>query len=160
MCDYKPSWRETDLIRVDEIIDKYINNEGILIQLLLDLQSEFNWIPEEVISRVSERLGIPRSQIYRIASFYKAMSLSPVGRHVIQVCMGTACKVRGAQKILDLTESKLRIKEGETTPDTTFSLKKVNCLGCCALGPVIVVDEDYHGNVASEAVTEILLQYD
>jgi len=144
---------------VDEIINNYIDKEGILIQLLLDLQSEFNWIPEEAISRLSDRLRIPRSQIYRIASFYKAMSLYPVGKHVIQVCMGTACKVRGAQKILDLTESKLKIKEGETTSDIIFSLRRVNCLGCCAIGPVIVVDKDYHGNVASEAVTEILMQY-
>src|SRR5512136_2907406 len=151
---------EVDLNKVDGIIDNYIDKEGILIQLLLDLQSEFNWIPKEVISRVSERLGIPLSQIYRIASFYKAMSLSPVGKHVIQVCMGTACKVRGAQKILDLTESKLKISVGETTPDIIFSLRRVNCLGCCAMGPVIVVDKDYHGNVASEAVTEILMQYD
>jgi NADH-quinone oxidoreductase subunit E len=142
--------------RIDKIIAKYNGQEGILIQLLLDLQSEFNWIPQEAIARISERMRVPKSHIYRIASFYKAMSLCPVGKHVIQVCMGTACQVRGAQKILDLTESKLRIRQGETTPDMAFSLRRVNCLGCCAMGPLIVVDDDYHGNVTSEGVEELL----
>ena len=152
--------KEPDLNKVDEIINNYIDEEGILIQLLLDLQSEFNWISKEAISRVSERLRIPQSQIYRIASFYKAMSLHPMGKHIIQVCMGTACKVRGAQKILDLTESKVKIREDKTALDIVFSLKKVNCLGCCAMGPVIVVDKDYYGNVSSEEVNEILMEYD
>lgn len=152
--------RETDLKRMDEIIDKYKGREGFLIQLLLDLQSEFNWIPKSALSRVSERLRIPKSQIYRIASFYKAMSLDPVGKHTIHICMGTACQVRGAQKILDRVESKLKVKQGETTPDMAYTLKRVNCLGCCAIGPVIVVDEDYHGNVTSEGVNEMLEKYD
>ncbi len=152
--------RETDLKRMDEIIDKYKGQEGFLIQLLLDLQNEFNWIPKDALSRVSERLRIPKSHIYRIASFYKAMSLCPVGKHTVHICMGTACQVRGAQKILDRVESKLKVKQGETTPDMAYTLKRVNCLGCCAIGPVIVVDEDYHGNVASEEVDEMMEKYD
>ncbi|MCJ7446031.1 MAG: NAD(P)H-dependent oxidoreductase subunit E [Methanotrichaceae archaeon] len=153
MCDI-------DLRKVDEIIDKYQDQDGVLIQLLLDLQSEFNWIPKEAIARVSDRLRIPRSQIFRIASFYKAMSLSPVGKNVVQVCMGTACKVRGAQKILDLIESRLKISQGETTPDMIFSLRRVNCLGCCAMGPVIIINEDYHGCAATEEVDKIFKKYD
>ena len=145
--------------RVDEIIEGYKGEEGVLIQLLLDIQSEFNWIPQEVIARISERLRIPKSQIYRIASFYKAMNLNPVGRHVIQVCLGTACQVRGAPKILDRVEENLKIKEGETTPDMRFSLRRVNCLGCCAMGPVVVVDRDYHGKVTPAMVEEILEKY-
>jgi len=145
--------------RVDEIIEGYKGKEGVLIQLLLDIQSEFNWIPREVIARISERLRIPKSQIYRIASFYKAMNLNPVGRHVIQVCLGTACQVRGAPKILDRVEENLKIKEGETTPDMRFSLRRVNCLGCCAMGPVVVVDRDYHGKVTPAMVEEILEKY-
>jgi NADH-quinone oxidoreductase subunit E len=152
--------RDTDLKKMDEIIDKYKGQEGFLIQLLLDLQSEFNWIPKDALSLVSERLRIPRSHIYRIASFYKAMSLCPVGKHTIHICMGTACQVRGAQKVLDQVESKLKVKQGETTPDMAYTLKRVNCLGCCAIGPVIVVDEDYHGNVASEGVDKMLEKYD
>ncbi|HOT07181.1 MAG: NADH dehydrogenase subunit E [Methanosaeta sp. PtaB.Bin039] len=149
-----------DREKVLEIIEGYRGQDGILIQLLLDLQAEFNWIPREAISIVSEQLRVPKSQIYRIASFYKAMSLCPVGRHSIQVCMGTACQVRGAQKVLDLTGSRLMIKPGETTHDMSFSLRRVNCLGCCAMGPVIVVDKDYHGNVTAEGVDRIIERYD
>jgi NADH-quinone oxidoreductase subunit E len=145
--------------RVDEIIERYKGEEGVLIQLLLDIQSEFNWIPHGVIARISETMQIPTSQIYRIASFYNAMSLNPVGRHIVQVCMGTACQVRGAPKILDRLEANLKIKEGGTTPDMRFSLKRVNCLGCCAMGPVIEVDGAYHGKVTSAMVQEILEKY-
>lgn len=150
---------ETDLERVDEIIERYKGEEGVLIQLLLDIQSEFNWIPREVIARISERMRIPKSQIYRIASFYKAMSLNPVGRHILQVCLGTACQVRGAPKILDRVEENLKIKEGATTSDMRFSLRRVNCLGCCAMGPVVVVDGDYHGKITAAQVEEILEKY-
>ncbi len=148
-----------DLNRVDEIIDRYSGEEGVLIQLLLDLQSEFNWIPREAIARISERLHVPKSQIYRIASFYKAMSLIPIGRHVIQVCLGTACQVRGAPRIMSRIKESLGIEEGETTPDMRFTLRRVNCLGCCAMGPVVVVDGEYHGKVTPSDVKEILERY-
>lgn len=151
---------EIDLKRVDEIIDRYKGEEGVLIQLLLDIQNEFNWISPEAIARISEQMRIPKSQIYRIASFYKAMSLKPVGRHIIHVCLGTACQVRGAPKILDRIEENLKIKEGETTPDMRFSLKRVNCLGCCAMGPVILVDGTYHGKITPAMVESILGQYE
>lgn len=151
--------QEADQKKLDEILNKYDGSEGFLIQLLLDLQSEFDWIPRDAVSELSERLKIPRSRIFRIASFYEAMSLEPVGTHKISVCMGTACQVRGAERILDLTESKLKIRQGETTPDMNFTLKRVNCLGCCAIGPVVVVDDDYHGRVASENVDRILKKY-
>jgi NADH-quinone oxidoreductase subunit E len=151
--------QDADQKKLDEILNKYDGSEGFLIQLLLDLQREFNWIPGDAIRELSERLKIPRSRIFRIASFYEAMSLEPVGKHKISVCMGTACQVRGAERILDLTESKLKIRQGETTPDMNFTLKRVNCLGCCAIGPVVVVDDDYHGRVASENVDKILKKY-
>jgi NADH-quinone oxidoreductase subunit E len=151
---------EMDLKKVDEIIDRYSGGQGVLIQLLLDVQSEFNWIPKEAVVRISDRLDIPLSQVYRIASFYKAMSLTPVGRHVVQICLGTACHVRGGPKILDKAEESLEIEAGETTPDTRFTLKRVNCLGCCALGPVMVVDQDYHGKMSSAKVKEVLERYD
>jgi NADH-quinone oxidoreductase subunit E len=151
--------RDADQKKLDEILNKYDGSEGFLIQLLLDLQSEFNWLPRDAVRDLSERLKIPPSRIFRIASFYEAMSLEPVGKHKISVCMGTACQVRGAERILDLTESKLKVKQGETTPDMNFTLKRVNCLGCCAIGPVMVVDDDYHGRVASENVDRILKKY-
>ena len=150
---------EIDMNRVDGIIDRYEGERGVLIQMLLDLQSEFNWIPKEAIARISERMRIPKSQIYRIASFYKAMSLNPVGRHLIQVCLGTACQVRGAPKIMDRVKESLGIEEGETTPDMRFTLRRVNCLGCCAMGPVVVVDGDYHGKVTPSEVKDILQRY-
>lgn len=151
---------EIDIKKVDEIIDGYEGEDGILIQLLLDLQSEFGWIPKGAIPHISEKMGIPKSQIYRIASFYKAMSLAPAGRHIIQVCVGTACQVRGASRVLDLIEAMLGIKNGETTPDMRFSLRRVNCLGCCAIGPVLVVDGNYHENVTPSMVGDIMGKYD
>ena len=148
-----------ELAKVDGIIDKYPSKQSVLIQLLLDIQSEFNWIPKEAIQCVSQRLQIPISQIYRVASFYKAMSLTPRGRHVINVCLGTACHVRGATRIIDKVEESLGIKTGETTEDMKFTLQRVNCLGCCALGPVMVVDKDYHGKMTPAKIEAILKDY-
>lgn len=150
---------ETEAAKVNRIIDRYPAEPGVLIQLLLDLQSEFNWIPKEAILSVSERLQIPVSQIYRVASFYKAMSLKPRGEHIINVCLGTACHVRGGARIIDKVEESLNIKAGETTADMKFTLERVNCLGCCALGPVIMVDKDYYGKVAPSKVKEVLQNY-
>ncbi len=146
--------------KVDQIIDQYAGEEGVLIQVLLDVQREFNWIPNDVIKHISERLQIPISQIYRVASFYKAMSLTPVGRHLVQVCLGTACHVRGGPKVLDKAEQMLDIKAGDTTKDMKFTLQRVNCLGCCALGPVMVIDGEYHGKLPVAKVEEILESYD
>ena len=144
--------------RLVEMIDGYKGKEGSLIQLLLDLQSEFNWISKDALQEISERLKIPRSRIYRIASFYEAMSLRPIGKHKVSVCMGTACQVRGSGMILDRTESKLKIKQGGTTPDMRFTLKRVNCLGCCAIGPVMVADDTYHGRADASTAEKILKQ--
>jgi NADH-quinone oxidoreductase subunit E len=148
-----------ELAKVDGIIDRYPPKQSVLIQLLLDIQSEFNWIPKEAIQCVSQRLQIPISQIYRVASFYKAMSLTPRGRHVINVCLGTACHVRGATRIIDKVEESLGIRTGETTEDMKFTLQRVNCLGCCALGPVMVVDKDYHGKMTPAKIEAVLKDY-
>jgi len=149
-----------DVEKIDEIIDGYVDEEGVLIQILLDIQHELNWIPKESIIEVSRRLQIPISQIYRVASFYTAMSLTPMGRHLVQVCLGTACHVRGAPKILNKVENTLKIKAGETTEDMMFTLRRVNCLGCCAMGPMIVVDKDYYGKMKTSDVGEILERYE
>ena len=146
--------------QIDRIIDKYINDEGVLIQLLLDVQHELNWIPKEAIMRINERLKIPVSEIYRVASFYTALSLKPRGRHLVQVCLGTACHVRGGHTILDKVEDALEIKEGNTTPNMKFTLSAVNCLGCCAMGPMMVIDEDYYGGVTPAKVKEALEKYE
>ncbi|MDD1761436.1 MAG: NAD(P)H-dependent oxidoreductase subunit E [Methanothrix sp.] len=147
---------DSDYELLDNIIKRYDGIEGSLIQLLLDLNSELHWLSKDVIWHLSQRIGIPRSQIFRVASFYKAISLTPVGRHRISVCMGTACQVRGAERLLDTTESRLGIIPGQTTKDRNFTLNRVNCLGCCAIGPVMVVDDDYHGRMNSKRTEKIL----
>jgi NADH-quinone oxidoreductase subunit E len=148
------------LERIDEIIDRYVGEEGALVQLLLDIQSELNWLPREAIEQISKRFQVPASQVYRIASFYKAMSLTPRGKHTVNVCLGTACHVRGGARIMDRIGDVLGIKPGETTQDMKFTLERVNCLGCCASGPVIVVDGEYHGKIMPAKAEEILKNYD
>lgn len=145
--------------QLDQIIDKYLNEKGILIQLLLEVQKEFRWISKDAMKRISERLKIPYSQIFRVASFYTALSLKPIGRHLIRVCVGTACYIRGGPRILDTVEKKLDIKSGETTNDGKFSLETVNCLGCCALGPVIEIDGQYFGKLNSANLKKALSNY-
>jgi len=145
-----------EISRIDQIIDKYEGEDGILIQLLLDIQQELSWIPKEVAERISQRLNIPLTQIYRVASFYTAMSLTPRGRHLVSVCMGTACHVRGSPRLLDRITDVLKIQPGETSTDMRFTLNTVNCLGCCAMGPVVVVDGVYHSKPSTTDLREIL----
>ena len=149
-----------DQEKIDQLIDKYAGEEGFLIQLLLDVQRELNWVPKEVVQRISDRLQVPLSQIYRVASFYKSMSLKPRGRHLVNVCLGTACQVRGGPRLMDRIKDVLGINPGETTQDMKFTLERVNCLGCCALGPVMVIDGEYHGKIMPAKAEEILKSYD
>ncbi len=144
-----------ELAQVDKIVDKYGGDKNALIQVLLDIQRENNWLPKEALMWVSQKLEVPLSQIYHIATFYKAFSLVPRGRHSIAVCLGTACHVRGAPRLLDRVTETLKIEPGETTDDMQFTLNTVNCLGCCALGPVMMVDEDYHSNPSTETMEKI-----
>jgi NADH-quinone oxidoreductase subunit E len=149
-----------DQKKIDQIVDKYAGEEGVLIQLLLDVQKELNWVPKEAIQRISERLQIPLSQIYRVTSFYKSMSLKPKGRHLVSVCLGTACQVRDGPRVMDRIREILGVNPGETTPDMKFTLERVNCLGCCALGPVMVINGEYYGKMMPAKAEEILKSYD
>ncbi len=142
--------------RIDQIIDKHQSEASSLIQILLDIQSENRWLPKSALTRVSERLAVPMSRIQHITTFYKTFSLVPKGRHEVHVCVGTACHVRGAERILDMVEEVTGVKPGETDPDLNFSVETVNCLGCCALGPVLVVDGEYHGNVEPAETAAVL----
>jgi len=144
---------------VNKVIEDYEYDESMLIQILLRLQRNFGWLPREMLSEVSKQLGIPLSQVYQVATFYKAFSLAPRGRHLIRVCMGTSCKVRGAPIILDRVQRLLGIERDETTPDGRFSLETVNCVGCCALGPMMTVDDEYYGNLKLPHVKNILSRY-
>lgn len=149
-----------DIENIDQIIDKHQCEASSLIQILLEIQSENHWLPKEALERVSEKLYVPMSQIQHITTFYKYFSLVPRGRHEVHVCMGTACHVRGAQRVLDAVQDQTGIKPGETDADLKFSLETVNCLGCCALGPVMVVDGEYHGNIAPAQIEGTLKNYE
>ena len=140
---------------VDKVVDKYGKDKDMLIQILLDLQKGFGWLPSEALNEVGARLRVPTSRVYQVASFYKAFSFSPKGRHAVTVCVGTACQVRGAPRLLDRIGDQLDLKEGETSSDMRFSLDTVNCLGCCALGPVMVIDGVYHSNPPTEQLERI-----
>lgn len=142
--------------RIDEIVSKHENEKSALIQILLDIQKENRWLPKDALKQVSQRLNVPLTQIYHIATFYKAFSLVPKGRHSVSVCLGTACHARGAPRLLDKVVEFLKIKPGETSPDMRFSLETVNCLGCCALGPVMVVDDKYYGKPSTKEIEETL----
>ncbi|RLI32657.1 NADH-quinone oxidoreductase subunit NuoE [Candidatus Bathyarchaeota archaeon] len=141
---------------VNEVVDKYGENPSALIQILLDLQAKNHWISKIALLWISERLRIPLSQIYQVVTFYKAFSLKPRGKHLIRVCLGTACHVRGGPKIMEAVERHLGISRGETTPDGLFTLESVNCLGCCALGPVMMVDDKYYGNLTPTSAVKVL----
>ena len=145
-----------DIGRIDQIIDRHHGEASLLIQILLDIQSENNWLPKEALVRVSEKLAVPMSRINHITTFYKTFSLVPRGRHEVHVCMGTACHVRGAQNILDVVEEVTGVGPGETDADLNFSVETVNCLGCCALGPVMVVDGECHSNVDRAGTATVL----
>ena len=149
-----------DIGRIDRIIDDHQGDASSLIQILLDIQSENRWLPREALTRVSEKLGVPMSRIQHITTFYKHFSLTPKGRHEVHVCVGTACHVRGAQNILDAVEEVTGVKPGETDPDLNFSVETVSCLGCCALGPVMVVDGEIHGNVEKAGTAQVLKKLD
>jgi NADH-quinone oxidoreductase subunit E len=146
--------------KIDQIIDKYQGDSSALIQVLLEIQSENHWLPKEALDKVSKNLEVPLNQIQHVATFYKAFSLVPRGRHQIQVCMGTACHIRGAPRVLDMVQALTGIRPGETDLDLKFSLETVNCLGCCAMGPVLVVDGKYHGKTVPAKVADVLKSYD
>jgi NADH-quinone oxidoreductase subunit E len=149
-----------DLDRVDQVIDEHECEASSLIQVLLEIQSENHWLPKEALDRVRERLGVPLSRIQHIATFYKAFSLVPKGRHRVHICMGTACHVRGASRVLDKASELTGIQAGETDLELKFSLETVNCLGCCALGPVMEVDGKTHGRLSAADTADVLSSYE
>jgi NADH-quinone oxidoreductase subunit E len=146
--------------KIDKIIEKYKGDPGSLIQALIEIQGEIRWLPKEVLVKVSEKLNVPLNRIQHIVTFYKGFSLVPKGRHEVHVCTGTACHVRGAPRLLDSVQDLIGIKPGETDLDLKFSLETVSCVGCCALGPVMVVDGEFHGKMAPAKSEEVLKKYD
>jgi NADH:ubiquinone oxidoreductase subunit E len=148
-----------DAAKAEKIIEEFRGQKGALVPILQEINSVYNYLPENVLRHVSQELDIPLALIYRAATFYKAFSLKPVGEHKVTICMGTTCHVKGAPRILETLENELGIKAGETTEDMNFTLDTVNCLGCCGLAPVITVGEDLYGKVTSARIPEIIEQY-
>jgi len=151
---------ESNAEKVEGLIESYVDKKEQLISLLQDVQAEFNYIPKDVLVRISQKLDIPLSQVFSVATFFQAFSLKPRGRHTITVCLGTACHVRGGQRLVDKIERDYGLKPGETTEDERFTLETANCLGCCALGPVVVIDGKYEGQVNPEKLDKILKKYE
>lgn len=149
-----------DTEKIELIINNHQCQASSLIQILLDIQNELHWLPSEVLELVSEKLQVPMSRIQHTTTFYKTFSLVPKGRHEINVCMGTACHVRGAPRVLEVIENLTGIQPGETDPELKFSLDTVNCLGCCALGPVMEIDEQHLGKLLPDMAAELLKNYE
>lgn len=145
---------------VNAIIDRHGRKTKALIGILQDIQEEYNYLPRDTLLQVRDRLHVPLTQIYGVATFYNAFSLKPRGHHLIAVCMGTACHVKGADKILEKLERDLKVGNGGVTEDKRFSLETVRCLGCCSLAPVVKVDEDTYGRVRQDELMEILKHYE
>lgn len=143
----------------DEIMAHYQYREAALIAILQDIQKRFNYLPQNLLRYVAIRMDVPLTRVYSISTFYKAFSLKPRGKHLINVCLGTACHVRGGMKIMERLERDLGIKNDETTYDEKFSLKSVRCVGCCGLAPVIMIDSEFHGNLTQEMIPKVLAKY-
>jgi len=140
---------------VHEILQKYKNRRSALLAVLQDIQEKYNWLPESALRMVADELCVPLIDIYSVATFYRAFSLTPRGKHLCTVCLGTACHVRGAPTVLDRVQEKLGIDPGCTTKDKQFTLETVNCLGACALAPIVVIDGKYHGQTTIQKVNSI-----
>ena len=148
-----------ELREVDQVLKEYGYEESAILGILQDIQDRDRYLAKEVCEHIAEKLSIPVARVYRLATFYRAFSLTPRGRHLVSCCMGTACHVRGAPRILDKLEMDLGIEPGGTTKDLMFSLEAVNCLGACATGPLVVVDDHYYGHMTSMKVDSVLKEY-
>ena len=145
--------------KIDEIISSYNNNREALLMIMQDISDMYNYVPPEVIPLLVEELGVDEGLVYSVATFYKTISLEPRGKYIVNVCTGTACHVRGADKIMDALEDHLHIKEGQTTDDLLFTLDGVRCIGCCASGPVITVNQETHGGLDRASVLKTVESY-
>jgi len=142
--------------KVDAIVDQYKSDASSLLAIMQDIQDEARYLPREALERVCERLEIPISRIYQMATFFESFHLEPRGKHICTVCMGTACHVRGATRLVEQLERDLKIDSGQTTEDLKFTIEEVNCVGACALGPLVIIDGEYHGNVTSARLTKTI----
>ena len=151
---------QPEVAEFETIIKKHPQEKKYLMPILQDIQAKFNYLPQKALIKVSEALEVPLIDVISIASFYNIFSLTPRGKHLITICMGTACHVRGAPLVLEEFKRRLKIRVGETTEDNLFTLETVNCLGACALGPMMVIDKKYHGKINTNKIETILKNYE
>jgi NADH-quinone oxidoreductase subunit E len=145
--------------RIEQIIEKNRGKAGFLVQVLLEIQHENHWLPQDVLNKVSEALEVPMSRVKQIVTFHKTFSLIPKGCHEVHVCTGPSCFVRGSTRLLDTVQDLIGIQPGETDSDSKLSLETGSCLGCCNLGPEIIVDGKHHGRVTPDEVKDVLKNY-
>lgn len=146
--------------KVSAIINKYNGDRGQLVSILQDIQTEYYYLHKEALIQVSDTMDIPASRVYDVATFFRAFSLEPRGKHLINVCLGTACHVRGAVRVLEKVERSLAIERGETTKDRKFTLETVNCMGCCAVGPAVKIDGEYFGHMSTDKIDSVLTKFE
>lgn len=150
-----------DFVELDTIIDdEFANDQENLIMILQAIQRRYNYLPKPALTYLSVKIGVPFSKIYEVATFYSTFSLEPRGRNIISLCLGTACHVRGAERIRERLHDTLKIADGQTTDDMRFTLESVRCIGCCSLGPVVKINEEMHGRIAADEVEKVLGQYE
>ena len=142
--------------KLDNILSRHDNSDANLLSIMQDIQDEENWLPRDTLEVVARKLEVPMTRVYRLATFFKSLSLEPRGKHICQVCIGTTCHVRGAPKLVDKIELDMDVKAGQTTEDMLFTMETVGCVGACALGPLVVVDKEYHGHLTVEGLGKIL----
>ena len=148
---------EIDYMELDTIIEEqFSGDKENLIMILQEIQKKYNYLPQASLIYLSEKIGVPISKIFGVGTFYSTFSLEPRGKHIISVCLGTACHVRGAEKVRENIQETLNIRDGQTTEDMRFTLESVRCLGCCSLGPVVRIDDDIHGRITSETAGKIV----
>ncbi|KFD42547.1 hypothetical protein HY02_00140 [Peptococcaceae bacterium SCADC1_2_3] len=147
------------IAKMDEIINKYKGKPGGLIPVLEEVQVALEYLPISVQKRIAEGLNLPLSRVYGVVTFYSFFTMTPRGKHLVRVCLGTACYVRGGKAIAEKIEKEYGVKKGETTADRMFTYETVRCVGACGLGPMVLVDDNVHGRVKPTKIKEILNQY-
>ena len=148
-----------DTEKLPGLIEKYRNENGTVIGLLQDIHETFGYLPEEILNQISHDIEVPLSTLYSLATFYSSFRLEPMGEHHICTCVGTACHVKGAPFVVDTIERELGIKASETTPDGKYTFDTVNCLGACALAPLVVIDDEYHGKMDQKKAQKLVIDH-
>ena len=155
LVEEQTTWLE----QADEVVERSHREPSALIAILQDAQREIGYLPLMVLRRIAERLGVPLSRVYAVATFYKAFKLKPTGKHIIKVCLGTACHIKGGPELMRALESELSVPPEEVTEDGQFSYESVRCVGCCGLAPVIMIDENFHGKLTGRDIKKIVSRY-